>query len=228
MNRLLPKSLFGQTLLVLVAGLIVSLLVGAWIYTLDREQAVRAVGGFGAAQRITNLTKLVQDAPREWRERIVAGLSDQTFRVSLSAQPPTFIPNDDDATVAQAIKEFLIDQLSLTPSQQPRVSASSPNGPVFGGPGADDGTRSHDARLRRFRRFRWLPRFAGCGPPARWPMAFVHDRPARKRFDFFAPVPIFDGHYGGRHSRSVGMGGPPRDGATCRGCRQRPNGSAMT
>ena len=39
MIRLLPKSLFGQTLLVLVAGLIVSLLVGSWIYTLDREQS---------------------------------------------------------------------------------------------------------------------------------------------------------------------------------------------
>ena len=55
---------------------------------------MRAVGGFAAAQRITNLTKLVQDTPREWRERIVAGLSDQTFRVSLSAQPPTIVPND--------------------------------------------------------------------------------------------------------------------------------------
>jgi signal transduction histidine kinase len=133
MNRLLPKSLFGQTLLVLVAGLIVSLLVGSWIYTLDREQAVRAVGGLAAAQRITNLTRLVQDSPREWRERIVAGLSDQTFRVSLSAQPPVDIPNDDDAAGAQAIKEFLIDQLSLGPGQQPRVSASSPDGAVFGG-----------------------------------------------------------------------------------------------
>ena len=92
MSRLLPKSLFGQTLLILVAGLIVSLLVGSWIYTLDREQAVRAVGGFSAAQRITNLTKLVQDTPREWRERIVAGLSDQTFHVSLSAQPPAIDP----------------------------------------------------------------------------------------------------------------------------------------
>ena len=133
MNWLFPKSLFGQTLLVLVAGLIVSLLVGSWIYTLDREQAVRAVGGFGAAQRITNLTKLVQDAPREWRERIVAGLSDQNFRVSLSAQPPAIIPNDDDAAVAQAIKEFLIDQLSLGPGRQPRVSASPPDVPMFGG-----------------------------------------------------------------------------------------------
>lgn len=133
MNRLLPQSLFGQTLLVLVAGLIVSLLVGSWIYTLDREQAVRAVGGLAAAQRITNLTKLVQDTPREGRERIVTGLSDQAFRVSLSTRPPAIVPNDEDAAVAQAIKEFLIDQLSLGPERQPRVSASVPDGAVFGG-----------------------------------------------------------------------------------------------
>ena len=133
MNLLLPKSLFGQTLLILVAGLIVSLLVGSWIYTLDREQAVRAVGGFSAAQRITNLTKLVEDTPPEWRARIVAGLSDQTFRVSLSAQPPPIIPDDEDAAVALAMKEFLIDQLLLAPGQQPRVSASVPDTSRFGG-----------------------------------------------------------------------------------------------
>jgi signal transduction histidine kinase len=135
MNPLLPKSLFSQTLLVLIAGLAVSLLVGSWIYTLDREQAVRAVGGLAAAQRIANLTKLVQDTPREGRERIVAGLSDQTFSVSLSTQPPAIAPNDDDTAVAQAIKEFLIDQLALTSGRQPRVSASMPDGPVFGGRG---------------------------------------------------------------------------------------------
>ena len=134
MSGFLPKSLFGQTLLILVAGLIVSLFVGSWIYTLDREQAVRAVGGFSAAQRITNLAKLVQDTPREWRERIVAGLSDQTFQVSLSAQAPALIPGDQEGPVAEAIKEFLIDQLSLAPGQQPRVSASVPDTPLFGGP----------------------------------------------------------------------------------------------
>lgn len=124
MNRFLPKSLFGQTLLVLTAGLIVSLLVGSWIYTLDREEAVRAVGGFAAAQRIANSTRLVQEAPGEWRERIVAGLSDQGLRVSLSAAPPAFTPNDDDLPIARAIKDFLVDQLALAPARQPRVSAS--------------------------------------------------------------------------------------------------------
>ena len=135
MTRLLPKSLFGQTLLVLVAGLVVSLIAGSWIYSLDREQAVRAVGGLSTAQRITNLTKLVQDTPPEWRDRIVAGLSDQNFRVSISARPPAIAPNVEDTAVAQAIKEFLVDQLSLGPQRLPRVSASPLGGPMFGGMG---------------------------------------------------------------------------------------------
>ena len=133
MNRFLPKGLFGQTLLILLAGLIISHAVGSWIYTADREQAVRAVGGFAAAQRIANLTRLVQEAPQEWRERIVAALSDQTFRVSLSSEPPSIGPANDDTPVAQAIREFLIDQLSLGSARQPRVSASLPDGPAFGG-----------------------------------------------------------------------------------------------
>jgi signal transduction histidine kinase len=133
MNRFLPKGLFGQTLLILLAGLIISHVVGSWIYTADREQAVRAVGGFAAAQRIANLTRLVQDAPQEWRGRIVAALSDQTFRVLLSSEPPAIGPTNDDPPVAQAIREFLIDQLSLGSARQPRVSASLPDGPGFGG-----------------------------------------------------------------------------------------------
>ena len=133
MNRLLPKSLFGQTLLILLAGLIVSHIFGSWIYTADREQAVRAVGGFAAAQRIANLTRLVQEAPQEWRERIVAALSDQTFRVSLSSESPSIGLLNDDTPVAQAIREFLIDKLSLGSERQPRVSASLPDSPMFGG-----------------------------------------------------------------------------------------------
>ena len=128
MSGFLPKSLFGQTLLALFVGLVISHAAGSWIYTLDREQAVRAVGGFAAAQRITNLARLLQDTPRESRQRVVAALSDQTFRVELLAQPPTMNSGEDDAQVADAIKDFIVDQLSLGPAQQPRVSASWPPG----------------------------------------------------------------------------------------------------
>ena len=69
MSRIFPRSLFGQTVLILLAGLIVSHAVVSFIYSSDREQAVRAVGGLAAAQRIANLTRLVREAPREWRRR---------------------------------------------------------------------------------------------------------------------------------------------------------------
>lgn len=131
MSRLLPKSLFGRTLLILFAGLILSHAAGWWLYTADRGQAVRATGGFATAHRIANLTRLVEEAPREWRERIVATLSDQTFQVSLSVQPPAFTPAGDDTAVAQAIKDFLVGELSLRPARQPRVSASPTEGSMF-------------------------------------------------------------------------------------------------
>jgi signal transduction histidine kinase len=113
--------------------LIISHAVGSWLYTADREQAVRAIGGFAAAQRIANLTRLVQEAPREWRERIVAALSDQTFRVSLSDHlPATTVTFEDDAA-SRAIKEFLVEQMPGGSGRQPRVLVSAPSGPPFGG-----------------------------------------------------------------------------------------------
>ena len=132
MTRFLPKSLFGQTLLILLAGLIVSHAAGSWIYTADREQAVRAVGGFATAQRIANLTRLVQETPRESRQRIVSALSDQSFRLSLSAEPPSIATTGGDAPIAQAIMGYLVERLSLGSTRQPRVSASSASGGPFG------------------------------------------------------------------------------------------------
>jgi signal transduction histidine kinase len=131
MSRFLPKSLFGQTLAILLTGLIVSQAVGYFIYAHDRGQAVRAIGGLAAAERIANLARLVRDAPDEWRGRIVVALSDQSFRVALSPQPPA-APATSGAD-AVAIRDFLVDQLSLGPSQQPRVSASLLPGPPFPG-----------------------------------------------------------------------------------------------
>lgn len=132
MTRFLPKSLFGQTLLILLAGLIASNAVGSWLYTADREQAVRAIGGFAAAQRIANLTRLVQDAPRDWRERMVAALSDQTFRVALSDRAPAMNPSLENQAASQAVKAFLEEQMPKSEERQLRVSVSAPERPPFG------------------------------------------------------------------------------------------------
>jgi signal transduction histidine kinase len=137
MTRFLPKSLFGQTLLILLLGLVVSHAIGAWIYAGAREQAVRAVGGFSAAQRVANLTRLVEEAPTDWRARIVAALSDPTFRVSLLAQPPEQSPTDADGA-AKVIEDYVRQQLPGRNDRQVRVSVFGPAGtwdfPPFGLP----------------------------------------------------------------------------------------------
>ena len=132
MKRLLPNHLFGQMLLILLGGLVVSYAIGAWIYSSDREAAVRAVGGLATAQRIANLTHLVEDAPADWRPRIVASLSDQNFRVALTPQPPRLTAGEEHGAVADAIRGYLVDRLRLGANRRPLVAASSPEGPPFG------------------------------------------------------------------------------------------------
>ncbi len=133
MTRFLPKSLFGQTLLILLLGLVVSHAIGAWIYAGAREQAVRAIGGFAAAQRVANLSRLVEDAPADWRPRIVAALSDPTFHVSLSAQPPAQLPADAEGA-AKAIEDYVRQQLPDRPDRQVRAAVLEPTGTPGGAP----------------------------------------------------------------------------------------------
>ena len=170
MTRFLPRSLFGQTLLILLAGLLISHLVGSLIYGNDREQAVRVVGGFATAQRIANLTRLIEDMPRERRELMIAALSDPTFRVSLSNEPSAIVPAGDDGPIAPAIREFLVDQLSPAITGQPRVSVASTKGSIFGG---------------------WHP-MMGHGPMMH---GFGHFGPFGAFGDLRVAVPLQDGHW---------------------------------
>jgi signal transduction histidine kinase len=133
MTRLLPRSLFGQTVLILLLGLAVSHFVGAWIYTGAREQAVRAIGGFAAAQRVANLMRLIEEAPADWRSRIAAALSDASLRVTLSAKAPTLAETDAEGP-ARAIADYIAGQLSDRPGRRLRVAVSQTAGPPFAMP----------------------------------------------------------------------------------------------
>ena len=135
MTRFLPHSLFGQTLLILLVGLLVSHLVGGWIYSSDRRVAVETVGGLAAAPRIVNLARLVVDTPPASRARLVEGLSDPSFRVALGATPPAFasLASVSDGP-ASAISEFLLRELPEGSVKQIRSAIEGNFGPPFGPP----------------------------------------------------------------------------------------------
>lgn len=131
MKRFLPKSLFAQTLLILLAGLVASYLVGTWIYAGDRRAAVREVGGLAAAQRVANLTRLIDETAPDARHHVVAELSDPTFLVALAAKPPSVDKIDAQSAASQVIRKFLVQQLPPRATRAIRVAVTGILGPPF-------------------------------------------------------------------------------------------------
>ena len=165
MTRFLPRTLFGQMVLILLAGLLVSHLVGTLIFASDRAQAVRAIGGYAAAQRIANLARLIDEAPADWRSRIVAAASGPTLQVTLSPQPPAFAEAATDAD-SEPIQRYLAEQLPAPLAQRLHVEVSAAGRPFAGfgarPPFAEPGT------IPAFTEPGTRPPFAGSGtgPPS--------------------------------------------------------------
>lgn len=118
MTRVLPRTLFWQMLWILLGGMLVSHVIGSWLYANNRAEAVRAAGGFAATQRIANIARLIDDTPPEWRDRIIAAARDATLRIVLSPQPP---PIDDEIGPVRA---YLADQLPPALARSLRVTVA--------------------------------------------------------------------------------------------------------
>lgn len=127
MSRLLPRTLFAQMVLILLAGLAVSYVAGAWIYAHDRERAVRAIGGYAATQRIANLARLIDEAPEAWRDRIVAAAGDPTLRIAISPQPPAALEQDADLADLP-VRDYLAAQLPPEMAAGLRVAVAGATG----------------------------------------------------------------------------------------------------
>jgi len=110
--RLLPRSLFGQILLALLAGLIAAQLVGAWLMFDDRARlAVRVMGGY-AAQRIAGIVSLLDEAAPADRARVVQALSVPPTRILLDE--PWREAGQADAEEARAFAGYLHQALGQT------------------------------------------------------------------------------------------------------------------
>ncbi len=126
-RSLVPRTLMGQMILILLTGLAASHLVANWIYASDRGQALRAVGGYAVAQRIAHLARLVDEAPEDWRSRIVTAASDPTLRVTLSLKPPETAAKSFDATEIP-IGTYLAEQLPDALSARFHIYVAGPSG----------------------------------------------------------------------------------------------------
>ena len=87
MSRLMPRSLFGRLVLVLLGGLVLAQLVTGYINLAERGQLLYEAGGMRLAQRIADIGKLLDSLPPAERRKIVAVFDAPPLAISLDRAP---------------------------------------------------------------------------------------------------------------------------------------------
>lgn len=98
--RLLPRSLFGRLVLVLLAGLLIAQLVSALILLQDRGTALYRASGLQAAQRIAGVIELLDALEPRQRQQVAAAMTTNALRVALYDTPPPVPPPAESARAA--------------------------------------------------------------------------------------------------------------------------------
>ena len=80
---MLPRSLFGRLVLVLLAGLAAAQLAGAYLNLSERDRLLHRAGGMQLAQRIADVSRLLDSLPPAERRRVVAVFNAPPLAISL-------------------------------------------------------------------------------------------------------------------------------------------------
>ncbi len=101
---LIPNSLFGRLVLVLLAGLLIAQLLGAYILLRDRATSLYQTSGWYIAQRFVSIVELLDTLPASQRQLILKSLNTPTLRIGLESKPRlSASSNDQHATHLHAL-----------------------------------------------------------------------------------------------------------------------------
>ncbi len=101
MRRLFPRSVAGQTIIVLLIGLTVSHILSMTIYTADRAEVLTMSGGRQIAHRVAAITRLLDETPNEWRQRILHATNSPTLSVTVT--PVSRLLGEDSRTFLNSL-----------------------------------------------------------------------------------------------------------------------------
>jgi signal transduction histidine kinase len=139
--KLLPKSVFGRLVLVLLGGLLAAQIATIYINLSERDQLLYRTGGMRLAQQISDIVKLLDSLPAADRRRVAALFSAPPLTVSLDRPPIVEKEEPGDADFPASMFKAM---LKLSIGEDARVSvvrsAGTPEfGPRKGPPGMPGG-----------------------------------------------------------------------------------------
>ena len=83
----LPNTLFGRLVVVLLAGLLIAQLIGAYVLLRDRASSIYEASGWHIAQRFASVVELMDTLPATQRQLILKSLNTPTLRIFLENEP---------------------------------------------------------------------------------------------------------------------------------------------
>lgn len=95
--RLLPRSLFGRMVLILLAGLLLAQLVSMALLLRDRGDVIYRASGLHLAERIAGAVRLLDTLPPSERRKVVAALEAPPLHISVSDVPEDYLDQDETA-----------------------------------------------------------------------------------------------------------------------------------
>ncbi len=109
--RLLPETLVGRTVLVVLIALVVTNLIGLAVYTSERANLLISARGRLLAEQITRVTEQLEQSPAAERRRIVRAQGRQGARLVWSERP--WVESEDGDWRTRLIGGTLRDELGL-------------------------------------------------------------------------------------------------------------------
>jgi len=147
--RLWPDTLTGRTLLVMLAGIVLSNGIGIAIFSGERLDLLTSARGYRLAERVSAAARLMDETPPEQRPRVVRRLRRPGLRILWSLDP---ITGDGPADLqTRLVRAALSDQLEDPEPDRLRLSLS-PRQDYRNLPGTDFGDnprRQHRGTVER-------------------------------------------------------------------------------
>jgi signal transduction histidine kinase len=135
MARLLPRSIFGRLVMVLLGGLIVAQLAAAYINLAERDRLLYRAGGMQLAQRIADIARLLDSVAPQERRRIVAVFNAPPLAVSLDRPPlPRSEADEAQSSVFAGVLRFALGADMHVNLMRRRGAFAPPPGPPRMGP----------------------------------------------------------------------------------------------
>jgi signal transduction histidine kinase len=111
MKRLIPDTVAARTLLVLIIGLTVSHMLSVALYFTDRTSALMFTGGEHTGERIATIGRLVENASKAERRRIVARADHPKLHVTWSEES-SIDDQQDGGWQADVLRDAMVAHLN--------------------------------------------------------------------------------------------------------------------